>query len=328
MSEKAQEVSVESELADIISQIDSAVDEAGIKPEEISDEDTNENLEEVSNEDTETENLEEDSDNLEYISEDDEDNPEESAQSEDEQKAREKGWRPKSEFEGEEKDWVDFGEFNRRTELFEKISSQNKVIKSLNKKMDALIKHNQGLVDRTRNKTIAELEAKRREAIEYGDTGAFDEAEKELEEIKKEESVFDEFEDESIESDQQKKEDQQEIPKNVKNALDDFASKNPWFEKDKEMTDFLVFKTQQIINNEGVDLLEALPKAEKEVKQTFSHKFRNPNKGKPSAVMGGSKENRSSGKKTISSLTSEQKQVWHTLKGVMSEKEFLEQLED
>ncbi len=324
MSEEAQEVSVESELADIISSIDSAVDEAGIKPDESSNEDIQENSEEVSNEDTETN--EDDSDNLEYISEDDEDNSEESSVPEDEQKAREKGWRPKDEFEGEEKDWVDFGEFNRRTELFEKISSQNKVIKSLNKKMDALIKHNQGLVDRTRTKTIAELEAKRREAIEYGDTDAFEEVEKELEEVKKEESVFDENEEETTDSGEV--EDKQEIPKDVKNALDDFASKNPWFEKDKEMTDFLVFKTQQIINNEGVSLLEALPQAEKEVKQTFSHKFRNPNKGKPSAVMGGSKENRSSGKKTISSLTSEQKQVWHTLKGVMSEKEFLEQLED
>ena len=242
--------------------------------------------------------------------------------SEGEQAARDKGWRPKEEWTGAEGQWVDHDEFNRRTELFDKIGSQNKTIKALNKKLDALINHNQTLEKNTREKVLAELEAKRREAVSYGDTEAFDAAETRIKELQNQESALkvDETETETVP-------DQPEIPQPIK----DFAQRNgTWFEKDKEMTEFAVFKVQQLTNG-GVAIDEALTQAEEAVKTTFAAKFApkpNPRKTKPSAVMSGQTEARPTGGKQFSDLTPEQKQVWHTLKGHMSLEQFLKQIGD
>ena len=238
---------------------------------------------------------------------------------EDERIAREKGWRPKEEFTGDEKHWVSAREFNNRTELFDKLSDRNKTIKSLNKKIDALIKHNQGLEEATRKKTLSELDEKRREAVQYGDTDAFDAAEKQIKEVESQESTL------KVESEDSESGGQQEsveIPQTIK----DFAERNvSWFEKNKEMTDFAVFKVQQLVNS-GTDMDQALIEAEKEVKKIYANKFRNPKKDKPSDVTPGTKI-KIKPKLTMSSITSEQRSVWHTLKNSMTEEQFLEQLE-
>lgn len=287
----------EQDLASITADIDSAIDDSGILDDpnhEVEEHD----VEQSDPQESETLDLDEteESEGLEY-------DPEEA-------KARENGWKPKEEYDGD--GWVSAGEFNRRAELFEKMSSQNKVIKSLNKKLDALVKHNQTLEQRTREKVIAELEQKRRDAVAYGDTAAFDDVERRLDEIRKEESALNIEEEASA---------QNEVPPVVR----EFADRNKWFESDKEMTDYMVFKTQSLVANQGLSLDSAIESAEKEVKKVFAHKFRNPNKDKPSAVMPGSQQ-KVMGRKSMDSLTPEQKQVWHSLKGVMSEKEFLDQL--
>lgn len=229
-----------------------------------------------------------------------------------EQKARDKGWRPKEDWEGDPEGWITAGEFNRRTELFDKIGSQSKTIKDMQKKMDALVNHNKNLETRTREKVLAELQAERKEAVKVGDTERFDEVEKQIDEVKKQESAFEERPEPQA----------PEIPQPIK----EFASRNDsWFEKDKEMTDFMVFKMQQGVNS-GLSMKQALTAAEKSVRDTYSSKFENPKKNDPPSVMGGSREKRPS-KLSMSNLTPEQKNVWHSLKGAMTEKEFLEQLE-
>jgi hypothetical protein len=172
---------VDQELKDIYAEIDGAIDETLEVPPDDKAEPEKETEKEAEEENKEAAEL---SDGLDSDAEEDikEEDPEEA-------KARENGWRPKEEFEGgDDSKWIDAGEFNRRSGLFEKIGSQNKVIKSLNKKLDALIKHNQTIAEKTREKTITEIEVKRREAVEIGDTEAFDAAEKELEQAKEEAS--------------------------------------------------------------------------------------------------------------------------------------------
>jgi hypothetical protein len=294
------DTTIEQQLSEIYSEIDSAID--GIKPVE--------NDEVLVTPELEPDIKSEPKDQVPSVSTLEKD-------------ARAKGWRPKDEWQGDDDAWVDFNEFNRRTELFEKINGQHKTIKSLNKKLDALVKHNQSLETTTRDKIIAELESKRKEAVKYGDTEAFDEVEQELQKAKETKSVFDEQEHDSDVDTNLKQDDKGvEIPKPIK----DFAERNTtWFEKDQEMTDFAVFKVQQF-TNKGLPLSEALEKAEQEVKSAYSHKFKNPNKDKPSVVMSGAKEARPE-KAGISSLTPEQKQVWHSLKGVMTPDEFMKQIE-
>lgn len=313
MGQEAENINQDSDLSDIISQIDDAIDEAGIVVEDEAEQDP-EATDEAENDEA-----------LEYIEdaddqgEDQSDKPDQMSESE--QQAREKGWRPKEEFDGNPDDWVSHKEFNQRTELYDKISHQSKTIKNLNKKLDALIKHNEGLAERTRKKTLEELKAKQREAVQHGDTEAFEEAEKQIEEVSSED-VF------TLEEDETEQETEQAQQIEIPQVVQDFAAKNKWFEKDKEMTDFMIWKTQQVIQSEGLTLEDALPVAEKHVKQTFAHKFRNPNKSKPTSVMGGSNKPATSNRKSISSLTPEQKSVWHTLKGTMTEQEFLDQLGD
>jgi len=81
-----------------------------------------------------------------------------------------------------------------------------------------------------------------------------------------------------------------------------------------------------MVRTRGLNLDEAIDLAEAEVKQVFAAKFKNPNKDRPSSVLSGNRETRPKGK-AISDLTSEQKTVWYSLKGTMSEEEFLSQLE-
>lgn len=302
--------SVDQELVDIYQEINEAIDS------ELPEEEVAEEAQEDSNNETEN-NKVETSETEEIAEEDKDDEAAEYVSDEpsDEDKARDKGWRPKEEFSGNEKDWVDAPEFNRRTDLFEKIGTQNKTIKSLSKKVEALVNHVQSVESKTRDKVVAELKAKQKQAVEYGDTEAYEQAEQALEEATKQEEI-------SIEEEAAPTE-----PPEVPQFLRDFATKNAWFEKDKEMTDYMVYQTQQIVSSEGKSLPEALVIAEKSVKSTFSHKFKNPNKSKPATVMSGSNEARPA-KASMSRLTSEQKTVWHALKGTMTEQEFLNQLEE
>src|SRR5512138_1524244 len=55
--------------------------------------------------------------------------------------AREKGWRPKEEYEGDHEAWVDAEEFIKRQPLFDKIKSQSKKLKELEKTIEAISVH-------------------------------------------------------------------------------------------------------------------------------------------------------------------------------------------
>lgn len=230
--------------------------------------------------------------------------------------AAEKGWKPKDQYEGDPSKWVDAAEFNRRTELFDRIGTISKENKDLKRKLDLLANHTKTVEEKTRERVLAELKAKQREAVSLGDEETFDAVDKQIEEIKKQE--LPDFEAE-VKPEEPK---QGEVPQVVK----DFAERNKWFEKDREMSDFMVFKTETIIRRDNLPLEEAMKLAEAEVKKTFAHKFVNPKKNEPSRVMSNSNESRPA-KLTLSSLTSEQRSVWHALKGSMTEQEFLSQLE-
>lgn len=315
MPQDESQLSVDEELAKIYSDINSAIEDLD-----------NEDSKESDDNESENQDNEVDGDN---IGDDQEQfDEEESGETEDSDnedqgeidKATSRGWKPKGDWKGDPTKWVDYDEFNRRGQLTEKITSQNKVIKSLNKKLDALINHNKKLEENTREKVINELELKRKQAVKDGDTDSFDEIEKKIEEIEKEESELE------IESDEPESDSDQNVE--IPDFIKDFAKENSsWFEKDKEMTEYMIFKTQSLVSNRNMDLQEAIKEAGKTVKQTFKHKFANPNKSKPNKVMSNSKEARPNNI-SFNDLTHEQKQVWQTLKKDMTINEFLKQIEE
>lgn len=222
------------------------------------------------------------------------------------EKAKKGGWTDLDTWKAAGKDpdeWIDAKEFVGRQPLYERQHKQAKKIQDLEEKLKATAEFATKAQEVGYKKAMAELEARRIEAVETGDVESFNKVEKEIQEIKEEYAPI-------LEPETKKPEPkQEEIPAPVK----DFAERNKsWFEKDEDMTVLMVAKTQKH-TAAGVALEKALELAESEVKKAFAHKFVNPKKDEPAAVASGSREARA---KTFSynDLSQEQKQVWSVLK--------------
>jgi hypothetical protein len=235
-----------------------------------------------------------------------------------EQKAVARGWQPKELFKGDPEEWVDAAEFNRRQPLFEKIGAQSKEVKDLRKKLDAVVKYTAAQEQKIREKVIAEFEAKKREAVKFGDVDAYEAADQELKKVAAEEAPkFDEEEEAQPAQAQQ-------LPDYVQK----FAKENPWFETDIDMQAVMVRRHEMLVIN-GMGPEQAIGEALKHVKSTFPNKFANPNKSKPPSVMSGNRDARpaSTPKRSIANLSHDERLVWHSVKGMMTEQKFLESLE-
>ncbi len=240
-----------------------------------------------------------------------------------EARARESGWRPKDDYSGDPDEWVDAAEYNRRRPLYDRISKQKKELKDVKKTLDSVVKYQKELEAKTRAKVIAEFEAKKREAVKFGDLEAFEAAEAEIKKVSEEKGIDVDLPGQEEEPEQPEAK-QLEIPQFVL----DFEKANPWFNTDTDMQEVMLARTQRL-TAEGKPLQEAMTAALAHVKNLFPDKFSNPNKTKPSPVMGGRREQRPAAK-SIANLTPEQREVWRYYKsrGIMTEQKFLETLED
>lgn len=227
------------------------------------------------------------------------------------EKANKIGWVGKDEWVAAGKDpdeWVDHAEYVRRKPLFDKIHTLSKALKDKDEKIEAVSKYAQKAAEIAREKAIKEFEEERRKAVEVGDIEAFEAADKQLQEARKEPVV-----EESPAA--------PEIPP----VIQEFAKRNDkWFEKDKAMTIFMVETTKEY-TAAGMTLEKAMERAESDVKKEFAHKFENPNKGKPSPVAANNAEARPK-TVTYASLKDEHKQVWSVLKSKMTFEKFVEGL--
>lgn len=227
-----------------------------------------------------------------------------------EEKARASGWRPKEEWVAQGRDpdeWVDAGEFNRRKPLFEALKKRGDEAKELKKQLEKVAAYAARAEELGRKRAIEELEAKRLQAVEVGDTEAFKAADDQLRELEKQ--APEPVEPEPAEP---------EIPEEIK----DFAKRNAlWFEKDVEMTEFSVERTRYY-RTKGMPMGEALAKAEADVKRFYSDKFVNPNKEKPSPVAPNNAERRPA-RYGYNNLSAEQKAVFATLKNHMTLDEYI-----
>lgn len=225
------------------------------------------------------------------------------------EKARNAGWKPQEEFEGDPDQWVDAGEFIRRQPLIDQIRAERKRVKDLEKKLDGTTKFVQGIEERVRKKTLEEIEAKRRQAVEDGDVEAFQQADKEFQEAQK--------------APEPEEEPQDELPQEVQ----DFVSRNgSWFEKNAAMTNDSVSFTE-FYRNQGKPLSEALELAEKDIKRKYADFFRNPNKDRPSPVSPSTREQRPA-RIGYNDLTSEQKAVFSAMKGTMTLDQYISELKE
>lgn len=174
-----------------------------------------------------------------------------------EQQARAAGWKPKDEFSGD--GWVDAGEFVRRGQLFDKISHQSRELREMKKAIQQLAEHNAKIETATRERTIAELKAAKKLAMDDGNTSAIVELDERLAEARAEMKEI-------------KSQTAQEKVNEVPQEYFDFATANPWYTKDRAMTAFADALGQDLFQR-GLSPAQVYNEVAKEVKKEFAHKF-------------------------------------------------------
>lgn len=151
-----------------------------------------------------------------------------------EEKAREMGWRPQEEWDGDPERWMPAEEFVERNERLK--TRGDKILQAdnakLTKELDEL-KHT--VTDlksyltkneqRAYQRALDDLKSKQRQAVEEGDTAAFDAVQKQMEKVQKQAS-----------------EDQEQAPDNRQTDQGDspefkaWHAENPWYGQDPTMT--------------------------------------------------------------------------------------------
>lgn len=224
------------------------------------------------------------------------------------EKAKALGWRPQEEYEGDPEEWVDAKEFVKRKPLYDKNHKLDKKVKDLEKTVHDLTNHLGKVSEVAYKKAIADLEARRDEAIDLGDrqqVKEIDKAIKEVEAVKPENAPA------------------------VDPALKEWEAENgKWFYADEEITTFGIAHCQTYFTrNPGKTWEDALPGMEKAIKKAFPEKFENPKRKDPPPVETGGSHG---GKKTFtrSDLNEEQRKVLSRFvrQGVMSEEEYIKGL--
>lgn len=102
-----------------------------------------------------------------------------------EAEARQLGWTPKDEFRGDESRWIDAEAFIKRGEeqmplLKKQVQDQKGKIEFLERQVKRLTKAEQTAYD----SAVADIKARQREAVEYGDVKAFETLDKELDTLR------------------------------------------------------------------------------------------------------------------------------------------------
>lgn len=198
-----------------------------------------------------------------------------------EEEARAQGWVPKDEFNGDEHKWVDAGEFLRRGELFGKIESQNKELRAIRETLAQFKDHHAKVQEAAYKKAVADLKAKKKEALLDNDADLVIEVDEQLADVKAHQQA--------LQAQARQPEPQQEHPEFVA-----FKQKNSWYDNVKPMRAWADVRGMELAQ-EGKSPSEVLRIVEREVRAEFPNKFENPNRSKPNAVEAGTQRGKTEG---------------------------------
>lgn len=230
-----------------------------------------------------------------------------------EETAREQGWKPQDEYSGNPDLWVDAGEYLRSKPLIQKIRSQNKRMKELEKTVESMARHYDMTIKQARERTIAELTAQRRESIEQGKVLEVEELDKQIASVHRMPDPV--------------------VPRpTLSPDIEEFVDTHKkWFNVDKGMTDFAIaYHEAYLKSNPGIDMKKSLDDTLAAVKVKYPDKFANPRKATPSGVEGVGAPSQGDGKYSKSRLTAEQKMAYRQfveVHKVMSHDDYFKQLE-
>ena len=194
--------------------------------------------------------------------------------------AKEQGWKSPDEFEGGDKEPVSAEEFLRRGELFDKIKDLKQQYRRDTHRLEDQVRELTDMVhgERTRGyeQALKDIEYKRQEAVEIGDVDAFNSLDTEYQRIAREKHKL------------------EQMPKQeayvVNEAAEHFQTKHKdWFNSNTPENNSMVNQAVQIEQH----LLKEKPYmtdeqrlllVEKEMKDLYPHRFKNPKRTAPAKV--------------------------------------------
>ena len=230
-----------------------------------------------------------------------------------EQKAAEQGWVPEEEWEGDPEQWRPAKEFLDRGELFKKIEDQNRTIKEFKRALEDLKGHHAKTRDVEYKRALETLKAQKVQAIEEGDAQSVVKLDDQIDLVKEE----------------QRKLAMQAAEPTVPTLNPEFVEwvdRNKWYERDENMKIFADALGQKLAAA-GNSPSKVLAEVERQIREEFPHKFKNPNRDKPGAV---ESSNTKGGKSSGASiqLSDEERRVMQRFvrTGVMTEKEYMAEL--
>lgn len=224
-----------------------------------------------------------------------------------EQRAREQGWVPRDEFEGEEYKWVDAGEFLRRGELFEVIEAKNKEVKAIRETLKQFQNHHSKVQEAAYKKAVADLKAKKKEALEEGNADLVIEVDEQLADVKQQQQV--------IATQAQEQPEQVFHPEFVA-----FTQKNQWYNNTPSMRRWADGRGEELAAS-GTSPSEVLRTIEREVKQRFPEKFENPNRNRPGSVEAGTQRGSKSSSAYVPNETEERMATKFVREGLFKNKQ-------
>lgn len=187
--------------------------------------------------------------------------------------AMEHGWKPKEQFdESTGKKWRSAEEFMDRKSLFDKIEEQHKRIRTMEQGLKSFAEYNANIEKAAYDRAIADLKAERKAALREEDLVRADEIQDKIDELK-----------------EQKPQAPKIAPPELPEPVIQWKQKNDWYEKDDVMTNFADGLGNRLIS-QGVPPSEVLVRVEREVREKFPNKFRNPNKSTAPQMETGNKK--------------------------------------
>lgn len=231
-----------------------------------------------------------------------------------EAKAREAGWRPQTEWEGDADEWVDAKEFVRRAPLYDRLKTQGKKLKEMDKALHDLSNHSRKIEEIAYSRAIADLQKEKRQAVEEADPVRVAEIDQELDKIRKEKPA--------------------EQPQNqIHPAVSEWLGKreNQWFHDNPEMRSFAEAAHNAVFaRNPNMDMDESLAEVNKMVRRAFPDKFTNPARAAAAPVETSSSA--PAGKKSFAlrDLNDEQRKIAERFDrmGIMKKDDYIKQLAD
>ena len=250
-------------------------------------------------------------------------------QTDEEKEAISNGWKP--DYKGPNK--VSAYEFNRFGKMLKHQNELKSEITGLKDTVKQMVQHGRELEKAGYMKALREVDQKRRNAVELGDTLAFEEAEREVVDLHQKINQANEAEVQpEVKQEQQQPYTKTEIEVQFENRNKDWFNNesNP---KSKEMTEEAYAHGMYLVQQVNAGTLQATPeqiikKIEDRIRKVYPENFENQKKSLPPAV-GKSTTSPSEGGKESVKLSERQLKLWkeaHRADPTFTKEEYAEQL--